>query len=91
MSSMDFTSFSDASETCIGIADGIYANADDSVVLIPVIGTSSSGIMAICTLYSFYFINLSISLIYALCSMIRFIKKNCGLQSQPPLWLVKLL
>jgi hypothetical protein len=73
---MDFTSLSDASETCTGIVDGIYVDVDASVVLIPVRGTASSGIMAICTFCSFSFINLSISasisLICALCSMISF-------------------
>jgi len=60
MSSMDFTSFSNAYETCTGIIDGIYVDVDSFVVLIPVKGPESSGIMAICTLCSFSFINLSI-------------------------------
>ena len=73
---MDFTSLSDAFETCTGIADGIYVDVDPSVVLIPVSGTASSGMMANCTFFSFYFIILSIStsisLICALCSIISF-------------------
>jgi hypothetical protein len=77
MSSMDFKSFSDASETCTGIVDGIYVDFDASDVLIHVKKNSFHGIMAICTFFSFSFIILSIfvsiSLICALCSMIRFI------------------
>jgi hypothetical protein len=58
---MDFTSFSDASETCIGIVDGIVDDVDPSVVLIPIRGSASSGTMAIYTFFYFSFINLSIS------------------------------
>jgi hypothetical protein len=61
MSSMDFTSLSDASETCTGIVDGIFVDVDASVILIYVKGTASSVIMAIFTFCSFSFINLSIS------------------------------
>jgi hypothetical protein len=73
---MDFTSFSNAYETCTGIVDGIYANVDASFFLILVRGTTSNGTMSIYTFCSFSFINLSISssisLICAFCSMIRF-------------------
>jgi hypothetical protein len=73
---MDFTIFSDAYETCIGIADGIAIDVDAFVVLILVRGTAYSGIMAICTFFSFSFIILSIStsisLICAFCSIISF-------------------
>jgi hypothetical protein len=77
MSSMDFTRFSNAPETCTGFSDGIYVDVDASVVIIHIRGNSSNGIMAIYTLCSFSFINLSISasisLICAFCSMISFI------------------
>jgi hypothetical protein len=76
MSSMDFTSFSDASETCNGIVDGMSIDVDAYAILILIRGIASSGIMSICALCSFSFINLSIyvfiSLICAFCSMIRF-------------------
>jgi hypothetical protein len=76
MSSMDFTSLLDLSKTCTGIVDGISADVDAYVVLIPIKGTAYSGIMAICTFCSFSFIIFSISasiyLIFALCYMIRF-------------------
>jgi hypothetical protein len=72
ISSIDFTSLSEASEICIGI----FVDVDTYVVLIPVRGTASSGIMASFTFFSFYFISLSISasisLICAFFSMINF-------------------
>jgi hypothetical protein len=73
---MNFTSFLDTSKTCTGIADEIFVDVDASVVIISIRGISSSGIMAIYTICSFSFINLSISssisLICALCSMTSF-------------------
>jgi hypothetical protein len=62
---MDFTSLSDAYETCTkivdGISDGIVVDVDPYAILIHVRGTSSSGIMDIYTFCSFSFISLSIS------------------------------
>jgi hypothetical protein len=73
---MDFTSLSDASETCIGIVDGIVVDVDPSIVMITIRVTASSGIMDRYKFFSFSFISLSIfssiSLIYAFFFMINF-------------------
>jgi hypothetical protein len=74
---MDFTSLSDASETCTSIVDGIsagiFVDVDPSAISIPIRGTASSGIMANYTFFSFSFITLSISasisLVCAFCSI----------------------
>ena len=53
ISSIDFTSLSEASEICIGI----FVDVDTYVVMIPIRDSASSGIMDSCTFFSFYFMS----------------------------------
>ena len=71
MSSIDFTSLSNASEVCVGID----VDVENSVCLVPVRGNTYRGTMANFAFFSFPLINLSISasisLIYAFFSIIN--------------------
>jgi hypothetical protein len=44
---MDFTSLSDAFESCTGIVDGISVDVNASIVLIPIRGIASVGQFAL--------------------------------------------